>query len=311
MAGHSVLLGGGGFIGSCLVGRLAKRGDPVVVPARRPEQRKELRLLPGVHLLAADIHDLPTLVSLFAGATAVVNLVGILHDRDGATPYGRRFAQAHVDLPRRIVAAMQQTGVRRLLHVSALGAAPDAPSAYLRSKAAGEAVLREAVAGDPNLSITVLRPSVVFGPGDAFLNTFAALLQAVPVVPIAGGTTRFQPVHVGDVADVCLRALADDGRGPGLRVYELGGPRVYTLRQLLAYVGRLTGARSLVVDLPYPLARLQAGLLELLPKPPMSVDNLRSLQVDSVADATLAPPSWTPTPLEAVAPLYLGRRRRV
>lgn len=301
MPGKVVLLGGGGFVGSCLAGRLASQGYQVMVPTRRPENRKALALVPGVHLLAASVHDPLELEELFAGADAVINLVGILHDSDSAKPYGRRFAAAHVELPGKIVVAMQRAGVRRLLHMSALKAADDAPSAYLRSKAAGEEVVRGAAGA---IDATVFRPSVIFGPDDVFLNTFAALLRVFPVLPIAGGKTRFQPVYVGDVADAFVAALSDPQTCG--KVYELCGPRIYTLKQLVEYTGVLTGCPRPVVDLPCPLARLQATLLGLLPNPPMSPDNLRSLQVDSVTDGSLDFPGWRPQPLEAVAPTYLS-----
>jgi len=300
MPGKVVLLGGGGFVGSCLANRLSSQGFEVTVPTRRPENRKSLALLPGVHLLAASVHDPLELEDLFRGADAVINLVGILHDSDSAKPYGRRFAAAHVELPRKVVAAMRQAGVRRLLHMSALKAADDAPSAYLRSKAAGEAVVLGA-AGE--IDVTIFRPSVIFGPGDAFLNTFASLLSVFPVLPIAGGKARFQPVYVGDVAEAFVAALAD--RQTCGKVYELCGPKVYTLRELVEYAGTLTGHPRPVIDLPCPLARLQATLLGLLPNPPMSPDNLRSLQVDSVTDGSREFPGWHPQSLETIAPTYL------
>lgn len=300
MPGKMVLLGGGGFVGSCLASRLSSRRFEVTVPTRRRDSRKDLAMLPGVRLVAADIHNPLDLEDLFRGADAVINLVGILHDGDGAQPYGRRFAAAHVELPRKIVAAMKQAGVRRLLHMSALKAASDAPSAYLRSKAAGEAVVMDAVG---EIDVTVFRPSVIFGPGDIFLNTFASLLKAFPVLPIAGGKARFQPVYVGDVAEAFVGALSD--RTTVGKTYELCGPTVYTLKELVEYTGRLTGHPRPVIDLPEPLARLQACLLGLLPNPPMSPDNLRSLQVDNVTDGRLDFPGWQPQPLEAVAPTYL------
>ncbi len=295
-----VMIGGGGFVGSCLASRLSLRGMQIVVPTRRPEKRKSLTLLPGVRLVAADIHNELELAQSMAGADAVINLVGILHDRDSSKPYGRRFAAAHVELPEKIIAAMKTTGVRRLLHMSALRAASDAPSSYLRSKAAGEAVVLAAAGG---LDVTLFRPSVIFGPGDAFLNTFAALLRTLPFLPLAGAKTRFQPVYVGDVAEAFMAALQEPGTSG--KTYELCGPGVYSLRQLVEYTGRLIGCPRPVIDLPAPLARLQAALLGLLPNPPMSPDNLRSLQIDSVTDGHLDFPGWNPQSLEAIAPTYL------
>lgn len=301
MSGKVVLLGGGGFVGGCLSNRLAARGYEVTVPTRRPESRKSVALVPGVRLRASNVNDPLELEDLFADADAVINLVGILHDRDGAKPYGRGFAAAHVELPRKIVAAMKRTGVRRLLHMSALKAADDAPSAYLRSKAAGEAVV---LAAGSEIDVTIFRPSVIFGLDDAFLNTFASLARVFPVLPIAGGKARFQPVYVGDVADAYVAALSD--RQTCGRIYELCGPTVYTLHELVEYAGAQTGHPRPVIDLPCPLARVQATLLGLLPNPPMSPDNLRSLQVDSVTDGKHDFPGWQPRSLEAVAPTYLS-----
>ena len=300
MPAKVVIFGGSGFVGGCLAGRLAAQGVQVTVPTRRPENRKSLTMLPKLRLLAADIHDPLTLSDLIGDADAVINLVGILHDRDGTAPYGKRFAAAHVELPRRIVAAMKTAGVRRLLHMSALRASPDAPSAYLRSKAAGEAVVLDPLNG---LDVTVFRPSVIFGPDDAFLNLFAGLLAAFPIMPLAGANTRFQPVYVGDVADAFCAALSNTETIG--RIYELGGPSSYRLRELVTYVGQLTGHTRPVCALPNVLARLQAGILGTLPKPPMSPDNLRSLQVDSVTDGLHDFPGWQPQSLEAVAPTYL------
>lgn len=295
-----LLIGGSGFVGGWIANRLAERSIRVVIPTRRRENRRSLILLPTVYTLEADVHDAQVLAGLMSGVDAVINLVGILHDRDTRSPYGKRFAAAHVELPRKIVAAMQQTGVRRLLHMSALKASPDAPSAYLRSKGEGETLVR----GAPGLDVTVFRPSVIFGPDDAFLNTFAGLLRAAPVLPLAGATTRFAPVYVGDVADAFVDALSN--RATIGQCYDLCGPQTYTLRELVDYTARLVGVRRPVINLSDPLARLQASVLGLLPNPPISRDNLLSLQVDSVSDGQHNYPAWQPQRLEAVAPAYLG-----
>ena len=297
-----LLLGGGGFVGRSLAVGLAHQGVEVVVPARRPAARGELRVVPGVRLLAADIHDDETLATLCDGVGAVINLVGILHDADTSRPYGKRFAAAHAELPRRLVAAMHRTGVRRLLHMSALNAATNAPSAYLRSKAAGEEAILEATA---HVDATVFRPSVIFGPEDIFLNRFAVLARSLPVLPIVGGRTRFQPVYVGDVVAAFIAALND--RSSVGKIYELGGPTVYSLRQLVTYAAAVSGHPRPVIDLPIPLARLQAWLLGRLPNPPLSPDNLRSLQIDSVTGGQHVFPGWQPQTLEAIAPVYLSR----
>jgi uncharacterized protein YbjT (DUF2867 family) len=297
-----LLIGGSGFIGAAIANRLAQRGIRVTIPTRRRDNSKQLILLPTVDMVEADVHDPQTLVRLMHGQDAVINLVGILHDRDSRLPYGKGFAAAHVELPKKILAAMQQTGVRRLVHMSALKAALDAPSEYLRSKGAGEAAVL-AIGAQAGIDITVFRPSVVFGPGDAFLNYFAKLLKCLPILPLGGAGARFQPVYVGDVADTFIACLSDTSTFG--QVYELCGPKVYSLRELIEYVGALTGKRRPIVALPDGLAYLQAGLLWLLPNPPLSPDNLRSMEVANVSDGTHNYPGWLPQALEAVAPAYL------
>ena len=210
----------------------------------------------------------------------------------------------HVQLPRRLAQACLDAGVRRVVHVSALGADPQAPSRYLRSKAAGEAAL-----GSHGLELTVLRPSVIFGAGDRFLRLFARLQVVFPVLPLAGARARFQPVWVGDVATAIVRCL-DDRTTIG-EALECCGPDVYTLKELVEFAGRCSGHRRPVMELPPALGRLQAALMELLPgEPLMSRDNLDSMRVDSVASGTrqgLARLGIRPASVGAIAPLYLGR----
>ena len=299
-----LLIGGSGFVGGWVANRLSERGIRVVIPTRHRDHSKQVILLPTVYTVEANVHDPEQLAELMAGVDAVVNLVGILHDGDSRSPYGKRFAAAHVDLPKKILAAMKAAGVRRLVHVSALKAAADAPSGYLRSKAAGEALLREA---GGEFDITVLRPSVIFGPGDSFLTTFATLLKLFPALPLSCASARFQPVYVGDVADVLVASLTD--RTTFGQTYELAGPAVYSLRQLVDYTAKLVGKKRLVIELPDALAKLQASVLGLLPKPPISPDNLRSMQVDNVSDGAHNYPGWNPQRLEAVAPAYLSAIR--
>jgi len=296
-----LLIGGGGFVGGWIANRLSERGIRVTIPSRHRDNAKGPILLPTVYVVNADVNDPAQLAALMKGVDAVVNLVGILHDSDSGQPYGKRFAAAHADLPRKIVVAMKQTGVRRLVHMSALKAAADAPSAYLRSKAAGEAAV---LAAANELDVTVFRPSVIFGPGDSFLNTFATLLRLLPVLPLAGGAARFQPVYIGDVADAFAACLTDHATFG--QTYELAGPKTYTLRELVNYTGELIGKRRLVIDLPNALASLQAGLLGLLPNPPMSRDNLRSMQVDNTTEGRRNYPGWQPRSLESMAPGYLA-----
>jgi len=258
--------------------------------------------VPMVSMVEANVHDPQTLCRLMQGQHAVINLVGILHDGDSRLPYGKGFAAAHVDLPRKIVAAMKETGVRRLVHMSALKAAINAPSEYLRSKGEGEALIREAMSA---LDVTIFRPSVIFGPGDSFLNMFGKLLKRLPVLPLASGEACFQPVFVGDVAQACTECLSRSNTFG--QTYELGGPSVYTLRELVDYTAQLVGKRRRVIDLGTGgWAYLQAGVMWLLPNPPLSPDNLRSMEVDSVSDGAHNYPAWRPTSLEAIAPSYLS-----
>ncbi len=296
-----LLIGGSGFVGRWIANRLYARGIRVTIPTRHRDRAKSLILLPNVNLVEANIHDTEVLTFVMRGVDAVINLVGILHDKESRAPYGKNFAATHVELPRKIVASMQQAGVRRLVHMSALRANADAPSAYLRSKAAGEALVLEA---SKDLEITVFRPSVIFGQGDSFLTTFSCLLRLFPVLPMGATEARFQPVYVGDVADAFVDSLSNSATLG--QVYELCGPQDYTLRELINYTGELIGRRRPVIALPNALAYLQAIFLSWLPNPPMSPDNLRSMQLDSITDGQRNYPGWQPQPLEAMAPTYLS-----
>jgi NADH dehydrogenase len=291
------VLGGSGFIGRHLCAALAARGYRVRVPTRDRERAKsDLILLPTVDVFCADVHDPGALARAVQGADAVVNLVGVLHDGRGRGS----FREAHVELARKTVAACREHGVRRLLHMSALNAAVDGPSAYLRTK--GEA---EALVLGSGLEVTVFRPSVVFGPGDSFLNLFARLLRLLPVVLLGSPNARFQPVYVEDVAAAFAAALTDPAsRG---RRYDLCGPRVYTLRQLVEYVGEVTGRRRPVIGLGETLSYAQALAMELLPVKLLTRDNLYSMRVDSVCRCDF-PFGIRPAALEAIAPAWLAAR---
>ncbi|WP_034299770.1 complex I NDUFA9 subunit family protein [Herbaspirillum sp. RV1423] len=301
-----LIIGGSGFIGSQVVAQLARTTTSrITVPTRRYERSKHLLVMPTVRTTIADIHDEAVLDRLVAEADAVVNLVGILHSRRGprGSAYGPDFQRVHVDLPRKIVAACAKHGVRRYLHMSALGASAQGPSMYLRSKAAGEAA---AFAGAGlGVAATVFRPAVVFGEHDNFLNMFAAMQKHFPLIPLAGANVRFQPVYVGDVAQAFVKALQNEAtRG---QTYELAGPHVYTLRQLVRLAGICSGHPRPIIGLPPMLASLQAFFLEHLPGRLMSRDNLASMQVDNVATGPMAAElDIEPTALEAVAPRYLA-----
>jgi NADH dehydrogenase len=289
-----LVLGGSGFVGRHIVARLVAAGWNVVVPTRYRERAKHLILLPTVDVVEADIHDPVALEQLAAGADAAMNLVGILNERRRGD-----FEHAHVELPRKLVAACRAVRVPRLLHMSALNAGATAPSRYLRSKGEGEALV-----ADSGLAWTIFQPSVIFGREDAFLNLVARLERFLPVIALACSEARFQPVYVGDVADAFVRAV-DDDRTHRMR-YPLCGPKVYTLRELVAYVGELTGYDRPIAPLGPALSKLQARVLELLPGKLMSRDNLASMELDSVCDCDFPVVfALKPTALEAVAPDYL------
>jgi uncharacterized protein YbjT (DUF2867 family) len=298
-----LVIGGAGFIGGHLVPRLAGLGMRVTVPARRRARARHLILLPTVDVIEANVNDDAALDDLLVGRDAVINLVGILHGSRG-TPYGPEFAQAHVELPRRIVAGCSRHRISRYLHMSALGADSNGPSMYQRSKGDGEAIVRAS-----KLDWTIFRPSVVFGPEDRFLNLFAQLARFFPVLPIGRADARFQPVWVGDVADAFVNAL--DNLATHRQAYELAGPRIYTLRELVEFAARARGSARPVIALPAGLARLQATLMEFAPGPPLlSRDNLDSMKVDNVASTQPYEPApelgLELTPLEAEAPTYLA-----
>jgi NADH dehydrogenase len=289
-----LVIGGSGFIGRHVVRQLTAAGRQVRVPTRRRERCKDLILLPTTDVVTADVHDDATLERLVAGADAVVNLVGILHGN---------FEKAHVELPRRIVAACAKAGVHRLVHVSALKADANAPSAYLRSKAQGEAHVRQAQSDA--LQTTIFQPSVVFGREDRFLNLFAQLARNVPVLALASPGAKFQPVHVLDVARAVSLSVAQPASFG--QTYELCGPKVYTLRELVEYVVHALQLRRPVLGLNPSLSMLQAFFLEHLPGTLMTRDNLRSMQVDNVCGCAFPEVfGFAPTPLEAVVPLYIA-----
>ncbi len=298
-----LILGGTGFVGAHVCEKLARLQYAATVPTRRADRARHLWPLPRVTVLSANVHDEATLARLLPGHDAVVNLVAILHGTQAD------FDQAHVALPQKLARACAAAGVPRLVHVSALGAAADAPSMYLRSKAAGEAALQAA-----QLQLTVLRPSVIFGADDHFLNLFARLQKWVPFVPLAGAGARFQPVWVEDVAEAVARCLQ---RPQTIgQTFEACGPDVLTLRELVSLAGQWGGANGgrgrPVVALPAVLARLQARIMELAPgEPLMSRDNLDSMRVDNVASGKrpgLDALGITPAAVSAIAPGYLGAR---
>jgi uncharacterized protein YbjT (DUF2867 family) len=296
-----LVAGGAGFIGTHVVARLCAQGTRVVVPTRRRERARHLLPLPTVEVVQASPGE-PAFEAALAGCEAVVNLVGLLHSRWGE-PYGPDFRAAHVELPARLADAARRAGVARLVHVSALGVGEDLsalPSMYLRSKADGERAVR-----DSGLPWVILRPSVVFGPEDRFLNTFARLQRLLPVMPLARADARFQPVFVGDVAAAIVTSLS--ARELSGRTLELAGPEVFTLGELVALAGRWSGHPRPIWSLPFTLGQMQAGILGALPRPMMSTDNFDSMRIDNVASGPMAPElGIVPTPL-AVAQGWLSK----
>lgn len=289
-----LVIGGSGFIGRNLADALLQAGYSVTIPSRNPQGVAHSQ---AVKMVVADVHDAGQLHTLMSGCDVVINLVGILHGS------AADFEQAHVALTQKVVDACRLSGIRRYLHMSALGAHPDAPSHYQRSKARAESLVRTS-----GLDWTIYRPSVVFGEGDQFINLFARLLRYLPFLPLAGAATKFQPVWVKDVA----RALVQGVERAELigQTLSLVGPKVYTLAELVRLTGDYAGSKRLVIPLPNWAARLQATLMSVLPNPPLTHDNLDSLQVDNVDPAGFpAILGWQPAALETIAPGWLGVRR--
>ncbi len=322
------VLGGSGFVGRHVVHLLGARGYRVRVPTRRRERAKSLLVLPTVDIVEANIFDPGDLDRQFEGMDAVVNLVGILHEnRRGRAdkPQARRgdFHEVHVELPRKVAHACAARRVPRLLHMSALNADPTARSAYLRSKGLGEAIMREAGAAAREdergyldgpklvrgygLAATIFRPSVVFGREDAFLNLFARLASSLPLLPLASPDARFQPVFVEDVARAIVDSLADEATFG--QTYDLCGPKVYTLQELVEFVAATLGRRCRIVRLGPGASYLQAWALELMPgKKLMTRDNFYSMQADSVCACPFpALFGFSPANMEAVVPGYLAQ----
>ncbi len=299
------VLGGSGFIGRYIVQRLAERGCVVAVGGRNAASARFLKVrgdVGQVELLNISIADPSRLPAFLEGNQALVNCVGILQE-GGA----QRFEAIHHTAPALLGRLAREAGIERFVHISAIGADPRSASAYARTKGQGEQALRDACP-----TVTILRPSLVFGPEDHFFNRFGALALLSPVLPlIGGGETRFQPIYVGDVAAAAIRCL-DDPATAG-RTYELGGPQTYTFRALLELLLAEIGRKRLFVDIPFAIASLQARLISLVPNAPLTPDQVEMLKVDNTVAAGalgFAELGMTPTPLEAILPSYLDRFRK-
>lgn len=290
------LIGGTGFVGRAVANQLSARGMRVRVLTRRDQSAAALKTLPTIEVMTGTPHDDATLLAALEDMDAVVNCVGILAERGR----GQTFQWAHVELPRRIAEACHKRGAQHLVHVSALGAATNGPSAYQRSKGAGEEALKQSAG---ILPWTIFRPSLIFGEGDRSLNMFAGLARMFPVIPLGRTQARFQPVWVDDVARAICASLGDM-RTYG-QTYELCGPRAYSLQELVEYAASVVGRKPRIVALGDALANLQAAVFEHLPGKVLTRDNLRSMSIDNVCGCpfpTLF--GFKPAALEATMPIY-------
>jgi uncharacterized protein YbjT (DUF2867 family) len=302
---RTAVLGGSGFIGRYIVKRLAARGEVIAVGCRNAEEAKFLRPMGDVGQIATvnvAIDDEVVLPAFLAGNNSLVNCVGILHESGSQT-----FERVHHTGPARLARLAREAEVGRFVHISAIGADSRSPSAYARTKAAGEQAVRDAFP-----TVTILRPSIVFGPEDQFFNRFATMATISPVLPLIGrGETRFQPVYVGDVADAVIKCLEDPATAG--RTYELGGPKIYTFREVLDLLMNEIGRKRWFIDVPFGIARVQAKLMSILPNPPLTPDQVELLKRDNVVSSgamTLGTLGIAPIPVEAILPTYLDRFRR-
>ncbi len=298
------VLGGTGFVGSRLVTRLVADGHRVKVLTRNREQHRHLLVLPELDIVNANVHDASQLAVQFESVDVVINLVGILNERGGS---GAGFRAVHAELARKVARAGRSAGVTRLLHMSSLNADAQAgPSHYLRSKGEAEEIVRTDCGSA--IDYTIFRPSLIFGPGESFINRFARLLRLVPFVfPLARASARFAPVYVGDVVEAMIRCL-HGGRASRLSL-ELCGPDVFTLREILSFIAHTLRMRRWIIGLPDFLGRAQAMILGLVPGKPFSIDNFRSLTVDSVCSQNgFAQLGIEPQPMMGIVRQYLGAK---
>jgi NADH dehydrogenase len=304
MTQQVVLFGGTGFIGRHIVRRLARSGATIRIPTRDPEKALILKPMGDVGQIVpfvCSVHDDATVSQALAGADTAINLLGILYEKGRNT-----FQSVHVETAARLARLAREQGVKNFIHLSALGASVDSPSAYARSKAAGEQAVRTFFP-----DAVILRPSIVFGPEDNFFNMFAGLSRFAPALPlIGGGFTKFQPVYVGDIADAIMKILEMPEMHD--KTYELGGPGVYSFRALLEMMLKQLGRKRCLVNVPWPVASLEAALLELLPRPMLTRDQVKLLKTDNIiTDSkvnTLLSLGINPTALEVILPSYIGVR---
>ena len=293
------VLGGSGFVGNALCARLATLGYGLCVLTRHADKCRHLRVLPALSIAEIKNYDSETIARHTADCKVVINLIGILNEKGRN---GKHFHHTHVAITRHALRACEQNGARQLLQMSALNADPNGPSHYLRSKGKAENYLM--TFSPANTHVTIFKPSVMFGRGDSFLNRFAGLLKTAPgVLPLACAQVKFAPVYVGDVVDHMVASI-DNENSFGMS-YPLCGPAQYSLKELVRYTANICGYGTKIISLPDSLSRLQARLFDYLPGKPFSTDNYNSLKFDSVCKQGIC----CPTPLEAIAPAYLDRRR--
>jgi len=295
------ILGGSGFVGKQIASRLVSRGKRVRILTRNRDNHRDLLVLPSIELIEADVFDSAQLEKHLQGMDAVINLIGILNEKQHN---GDGFRKVHVELPKSIVGTCLSLNIPRVMHMSALNAdANSGTSFYLRTKGEGENALH--TFSTERMAVTSFRPSVIFGPGDSFLNRFAGLLKVMPYFfPLACANAHFAPVYVGDVADRFVEAL--DDKSTFSKRYDLCGPEQYTLKQLVEYTARTIGLNRYVITLPDFISKTQANMLEWFPGKPFSVDNYNSLKIDSVCQQD----EHEPTSLDMVVPSFLGHANR-
>jgi uncharacterized protein YbjT (DUF2867 family) len=293
---HVTVLGGSGFVGSSIVAKLDAAGYQVKVLSRRRESSKHLILLPNVQVVECSISDNKALTEALRGSHAVINLIGILHENQKTS-----FDAIHHQLPRQIAQTCEALGIKRFIHMSALQAGANAPSLYLKSKAAGENAMNQF---NQKIDVTIFRPSVIFGRHDSFINLFAQLVKFLPVIALAKPNAKFQPIWVEDVAQCFVHAL--ENTDTYNKTYELGGPNIYTMRELVQKVMDIMGKQRPIIGLNDSLSMAQGFMMELMPIQLMSRDNIRSMQIDNVTSQAIAPElNVSPAALEAVVPEYL------
>jgi uncharacterized protein YbjT (DUF2867 family) len=299
---NALVIGGSGFVGQAVCNELVKAGYRVTVPTRRYHKAKHLLPLPTCHIVEGNIHDRATLGQLVVGQDVIINLLGV-HSNQRGKPYGLEFRTNHVEFPKALATSMLQHKIKRLIHVSALGVGVQnpAPSKYLRSKTDGEAHIK-----DSGLAWTILRPSVIFGKDDKFLNMFACLSKLFPVIPLTCSNIKFQPVFVGDVARAIAACATDPSKDTHHSTFDLVGPEVFTLKELLELSAKAIGKKPCIIGIPSGLGKIQASLMGLLPgKPLITIDNINSMSIDNIHTAGKLFPLEHYECLSVIAPSYL------